>query len=99
MPSIIPVAFEYALIMKIAKIFSSVFVVLIALVFIFFFNFVYLVADWWFFQEVGFPEIFTKSLLSRMLIGFAVGIFSLAFLVTNFSIASYSKIPWMTTIP
>src|SRR3989344_3375090 len=85
--------------MKIAKIFSSVFVVLIALVFIFFFNFVYLVADWWFFQEVGFPEIFTKSLLSRMLIGFAVGIFSLAFLVTNFSIASYSKIPWMTTIP
>src|SRR3990170_3705543 len=81
------------------KIFSWVFIGIVAAFFIFFSSIVALVTDWWWFSEVGFTEIFTKSLATKVIIGLTVGLFAAAFLLTNFLIALRSKIPWLTTIP
>ena len=85
--------------MNITKIFSWAFIGIVVAFFIFFSSIVALVTDWWWFSEVGFTEIFTKSLATKVIIGLTVGLFAAAFLLTNFLIALRSKIPWLTTIP
>ncbi len=86
-------------IMNIRKTFSLAFVGIAAAFFIFFSNIVSLVTDWWWFSEVGFTEIFIKSLGTKVIVGFTVGLFSTAFLLTNFLIAVSSRIPWVAAIP
>lgn len=85
--------------MNITKTFSLIFVGVAAIFFIFFSNIVALVTDWWWFSEVGFTEIFTKSLATKVILGLTVGLFAAAFLLTNLSLAVRSKIPWLAAIP
>ena len=85
--------------MRITRIFSFTLIILAVVVSPFFFNIVSLLTDWWFFSEVGFTEIFTKSIITRTIIGIAVSVFSLIFIAVNFIIAYRSKIPWMTALP
>ena len=68
-------------------------------IFILFSNLIGFVTDWWWFGEVGFSGVFLKSLGSKIIIFFAVFIFSLLFLLINFLAATASKIPWMTVLP
>ena len=81
------------------KIFSWVFLGIAATGVVFFSNIISLVTDWWWFSEVGFTEVFTKSLVAKVSLGLTVGVFAAAFLLTNFLIAVRSKIPWLATIP
>src|SRR3989344_8130380 len=81
------------------KIFSWAFLGIVIAFFIFFPSPVALVTDWWWFSEVGFTEIFTKSLSAKIVLGLTTGLFAAAFLLSNFLIAVRSKIPWMLAIP
>ena len=85
--------------MNITKIFSWVFIGIAIAFFIFFSSIVALVTDWWWFNEVGFTEIFIKSLGTKVILGVTAFLFAAAFLVTNFLVAIRSKIPWMLAIP
>lgn len=67
--------------------------------FIFFSGIVSLITDWWWYQEVGFTEIFIKSLSAKIIVGALAGLIAAAFLLTNFLIAIRSKIPWLIAIP
>ncbi len=81
------------------KIFSWAFLGIVIAFFIFFSSIVAFVTDWWWFSEVGFTEIFIKSLGTKVILGLTVGFFAAAFLLTNFLVALRSNIPWMLTIP
>ena len=85
--------------MKITKFFFLTFLGLAFFTFIFFSGIVSLITDWWWYQEVGFIEIFIKSLQAKVILGLTVGLFAATFLLTNFLIAVHSKIPWMVDIP
>src|SRR3989344_1251586 len=85
--------------MNITKFFSLTFLGLAFVTFIFFSGIVSLITDWWWYQEVGFTEIFIKSLSAKIIVGALVGILAAAFLLTNLSFAIRSKIPWMAAIP
>ena len=85
--------------MNITKIFSWVFIGIAIAFFIFFSSIVALVTDWWWFNEVGFTEIFIKSLGTKVILGVTAFLFAAAFLVTNFLVAIRSKIPRMLAIP
>ena len=85
--------------MNIPKFPSWVFFIAIFVVFIFLVNIVGLVTDWWWFSEVGYSQIFIKSLGAKIVLGLAATVFTAAFLLTNFSLAIRSKIPWLTTLP
>lgn len=85
--------------MNIPKFPSWVFFIAIFVVFIFLVNIVGLVTDWWWFSEVGYSQIFIKSLGAKIMLGLAATVFTAAFLLTNFSLAIRSKIPWLTTLP
>jgi len=85
--------------MNIAKFFSWIFLGLAFVTFIFFSGVVSLITDWWWYQEVGFTEIFIKSLSAKIIVGVAAGLFAAVFLLTNLSLAIRSKIPWMAAIP
>ena len=85
--------------MTIPKFPSWVFFIAIFVVFIFLVNIVGLVTDWWWFSEVGYSQIFIKSLGAKIVLGLAATVFTAAFLLTNFSLAIRSKIPWLTTLP
>jgi len=67
--------------------------------FIFFSSIVALVTDWWWFSEVGFTEVFTKSLVAKVSLGLTAGLFATVILLTNLFLAVRSKIPWMAAIP
>ncbi|KKR16741.1 MAG: hypothetical protein UT77_C0002G0130 [Candidatus Daviesbacteria bacterium GW2011_GWC2_40_12] len=67
--------------------------------FIFFSSIISLITDWWWYQEVGFTEIFIKSLSTKIIVGLVAGITAAIFLLTNLSLAIRSKIPWMAAIP
>lgn len=82
-----------------AKLFTWIFFGIFFIIFIFFSSLITLVTDWWWFQEVGFTEIFIKSLSIKAIVGIGAGLFALLFLLSNFFIAAHSKIPWMTHIP
>ncbi|MBU1016931.1 MAG: UPF0182 family protein [Patescibacteria group bacterium] len=81
------------------KILFWAFISIVVVFFIFFSSIIALVTDWWWFSEVGFTEVFTKSLLAKVSLGLTVGVFAAVFLLINFLIAVRSKIPWLATIP
>ena len=85
--------------MNISKFSSWFFLVAIFVVLIFLFNIVGLVTDWWWFSELGYSQIFIKSLGAKIGLGLVTTIFAALFLFTNFSLAIRSKIPWLTTLP
>ncbi|MBI2622911.1 MAG: UPF0182 family protein [Candidatus Levybacteria bacterium] len=85
--------------MNIAKFFSWAFLGIAVITFISFSSIVSLITDWWWYQEVGFTEIFIKSLGAKVIVGFSAGLIAAIFLLTNFLLAVRSKIPWMATIP
>ncbi|TSC54328.1 MAG: hypothetical protein LiPW31_160 [Microgenomates group bacterium LiPW_31] len=85
--------------MSIAKFFSWTFLGIAFILLVSFSTILSLVTDWWWFSEVGFTEIFTKSIVARLIIGGIAGLFAVAFLLTNFLIALRSKVPWMATLP
>src|SRR3989338_11664393 len=85
--------------MNITKFFSLTFLGLVFVTFIFFSSIVSIITDWWWYQEVGFTEIFIKSLIAKIIVGFSAGLIAAVFLLTNLSIAIRSKIPWVASIP
>jgi len=85
--------------MNMIKIFSWAFLGIVVAFFIFFSSIVGFVTDWWWFSEVGFTEIFIKSLGTKVILGLTAGLFAAAFLLINFLAAMQSKIPWMAAIP
>ena len=85
--------------MNILKFFSWTFLGLAFVTFIFFTSIVSLITDWWWYQEVGFTEVFIKSLSAKIIVGFAAGIIAAVFLLTNLYLAVRSKIPWLIAIP
>ncbi|MDP3758778.1 MAG: UPF0182 family protein, partial [Candidatus Daviesbacteria bacterium] len=85
--------------MNITKFFSLTFLGLAFVTFIFFSSIISLITDWWWYQEVGFTEIFIKSLSTKIIVGFSTGLIAAAFLLTNLSVAIRSKIPWVASIP
>ena len=85
--------------MNILKFSSWFFLIAIFVVVIFLFNIVGFVTDWWWFSELGYSQVFIKSLGAKMGLGLAATVFAALFLFTNFSLAIRSKIPWLTTLP
>ena len=85
--------------MNIPKLPSWVFIIVIFGVFTFLSSIVGLVTDWWWFSELGFEQIFLKSLVSKIVLGLATTVFAALFLLLNFSFAIRSKIPWLATLP
>ena len=85
--------------MNISKFSFRLFLVAIFVVFIFLLNIISLVTDWWWFSELGYSQIFIKSLVAKMGLGLVVTVFAALFLLTNFFFAIRSKIPWLTTLP
>lgn len=57
------------------------------------------IADWWWFSEVGYTEIFITSLGAKLLLGLAVFIFVALFLLANLLIVTYSKTPLLFVLP
>ena len=85
--------------MNIFKTFSLTLIGIAIAILIFFSSIVSLVTDWWWYQEVGFIEIFIKSLTAKIIVGTSAGLLAAVFIFTNFFIAIRSKIPWMVSIP
>jgi len=85
--------------MKSANFFSWALLAVAFFIFIFFSKISSLITDWWWFTEVGFTQIFLKSLYAKVIIGFCAGFIAAVFLLSNFLIAARSKLPWMATIP
>lgn len=85
--------------MNIPKFSSWIFFAAIFAIFIFLSNIVGLVTDWWWFSEVGYSQIFIKSLSAKIVLGLATTVFSALFLLINFFLAIRSKIPWLTSLP
>jgi len=85
--------------MKIPKSSSWIFLIVGFFVFIFLFNIIELVTDWWWFSELGYSQIFMKSFVAKMGLGLVTTVFAALFLFTNFSLANRSKVPWLTTLP
>jgi len=57
------------------------------------------VADWWWFSEVGYTDVFITSLVSKLLLGLAVSIFATLFFLVNLLVATSSKTPWFLVLP
>jgi len=85
--------------MNIPKLPSLVFLIAIFVVFISISNLVGLVTDWWWFSEMGYNQIFIKSLGAKIVLGLSATVFTAAFLLINFSLAIRSKIPWLAALP
>src|SRR3990167_2945816 len=85
--------------MKTASVSTWILLGVFFVIFIFFSRLIGFVTDWWWFGEVGFTQIFLKSLAAKVIIGFLAGFAAAVFLLGNFLIAVRSKVPWMATIP
>lgn len=85
--------------MNIAKLFIWIIVGIVFLGIIFFSSLVTFITDWWWFAEVGYTDIFIKSLGVKVVLGIIVSIIASIFLLVNFIIAVSSKIPWLVSIP
>ncbi len=57
------------------------------------------IADWWWFSEVGYTEVFITSLGAKVVLGLGVSIFATLFLIVNFLVATSSKTPWFIVLP
>ncbi len=58
-----------------------------------------LIADWWWFSEVGYTEVFITSLVAKVALGLAFSIFATLFLLVNLFAATSSKISWFLVVP
>ncbi len=85
--------------MNIGKFSSWFFLTAIFVVLVFLSNIVSLVTDWWWFSELGYSQIFIKSLVAKIGLGLVVTVFAASFLLANFYLAIRSKIPWVTILP
>lgn len=85
--------------MTISKYLIRISFVVIFVVFILFSSVVVFVTDWWWFSEVGHTQIFIKSLIVKIALFSASGIFAAVFLLINFFLATRSKISWMAVLP
>ncbi len=85
--------------MTIPKFSKGLFGIGLFVVFILSTNIVGFATDWWWFSEVGYSQIFLKSLGVKIALALAVGGFAAIFLLLNFSLAIRSKIPWVATLP
>lgn len=85
--------------MNITKLFSWTFLGLVFVAFIFSSSIISLITDWWWYSEVGFTEVFIKSLSVKAIVGFSAGFIALVFLLINLLLSVFSKIPWIATIP
>ena len=50
-------------------------------------NFLGLLTDWYWFQEIGFTNIFTKILITKIFLGLSVGVLSFVVIYLNFWLA------------
>jgi len=77
------------------------FIIIIAFFVVFAFSpaFIALVTDWWWFSEVGYTQIFLKSLAAKIVLFSAVGIFAAVFLLANFFFAIRPSISWTAVLP
>jgi len=66
--------------MKISKYPSWIFLITIIFVFTFLLNIIDLVTDWWWFSELGYSQIFIKSLGAKMGLGLVATVFAQKFL-------------------
>ncbi|OGD94875.1 hypothetical protein A3A48_00900 [Candidatus Curtissbacteria bacterium RIFCSPLOWO2_01_FULL_37_9] len=82
-----------------AKFITWIVLGIIFLSFVFFSTIVAFVTDWWWFTEVGYTDIFIKSLGAKVVLGLTVSIIASIFLLINYLVAVSSKIPWLATIP
>jgi len=55
-------------------------------------------ADWWWFSEVGYTEVFITSLGTKLLLGLAVSIFATLFFLVNLLVATSSKTSWLLVL-
>lgn len=85
--------------MGVLKFSSGFFIIAFFVVFIFLSNIIAFVTDWWWFSEVGYSQIFIKSLGTKIALAITATIVAALFLLINFSLAIRSKVPWMTTLP
>jgi len=85
--------------MNITKFLTRIILGAAFLFFVFFSTIVSFITDWWWFTEVGYTEVFVKSLTAKLVLGLAVTIFAALFLLVNFLLAVSSKIPWLATLP
>ncbi|MBM3283682.1 hypothetical protein FJY90_05570, partial [Candidatus Gottesmanbacteria bacterium] len=85
--------------MNITKFLTWIILGVVFLSFIFFSTIVSFITDWWWFTEVGYTEVFVKSLTAKVVLGVVVAVFATVFLLANFLLAVSSKIPWLATLP
>ena len=58
-----------------------------------------LIADWWWFSEVGYTEILVTSLVTKVALGFGVFVLAFLFFYINIRIATSSTLHWTTLLP
>lgn len=85
--------------MKISRIIFSAFFLIVFIGIIAFTSLVGFAADYWWFEETGFTQIFLRSLTAQALTGLAAGLITALFLITNFLWANHSKIEWIGILP
>lgn len=85
--------------MNIPKLSSWIFFTTIFVGFIFFSSIVNFATDWWWFSELGFAQIFIKTLSTKIVLALGTIVFTALFLLTNLLLAIRSKDPWGTTLP
>jgi uncharacterized membrane protein (UPF0182 family) len=56
-------------------------------------TFVRLATDWYWFQAVGFETVFLKTISTKVVLGFGVGLFAFAFLYVNLRFAQRGLVP------
>ncbi|MBI4092565.1 MAG: UPF0182 family protein [Candidatus Kerfeldbacteria bacterium] len=75
------------------------FILVAFVVLVVFSNATSMVTDWWWFSEVGYTQIFVKSLVAKILLTAVVAVVAAAWLLANFSVATRSAVPWIITLP
>ncbi|MBI2984915.1 MAG: UPF0182 family protein [Candidatus Kerfeldbacteria bacterium] len=75
------------------------FILVAFIVLVVFSNAISMVTDWWWFSEVGYTQIFIKSLVAKILLTAGVAVVAAVWLLVNFSLAMGSAIPWTITMP
>lgn len=84
--------------MRMKKIITSAIVAACVGVILFFPGIISLISDWWWFNEIGFADIFRRELFAQIGIVIATGSFTALFLAVNLIIALKSRSGWHATI-
>ena len=69
------------------------------LVFSFFTSVITLFADWWWFSELGYTEVFLTTLTTKSVLGAIAALITFIFLLINLHLALTSKSPWLIKLP